>query len=182
MEVNNSKQKNQVNLRLCLTHRPYKSPKRQWFMKARIDRGGIHRRMETEVGIFQDSNKKRRNGGFCLQRNHLLKRKQWGTCIFGGLKWLVWFDDQVGTEKSANRMEPQGRGPAVTFDTVWSVYRLGEYHLAKRLSRWLSGKESVFQCKRRGFNPWVRKIPWRRKWQPTPVFLPGQSHGLRGDW
>ena len=27
------------------------------------------------------------------------------------------------------------------------------------------------------FNPWVRKIPWRRKWHPTPVFLPGKSHG-----
>ena len=30
-----------------------------------------------------------------------------------------------------------------------------------------------------GFQPWVRKIPWRRKWQPTPVSLPGQSHGQR---
>ena len=30
-----------------------------------------------------------------------------------------------------------------------------------------------------GFNPWVLKIPWRRKWQPTPVFLPGKSHGQR---
>ena len=30
-----------------------------------------------------------------------------------------------------------------------------------------------------GFNPWVRKIPWRKKWQPTPVFLPGESHGQR---
>ena len=30
-----------------------------------------------------------------------------------------------------------------------------------------------------GFNPWVRKIPWRREWQPTPVFLPGKSHGQR---
>ena len=29
------------------------------------------------------------------------------------------------------------------------------------------------------FDPWVRKIPWRRKWKPTPVFLPGQSHGQR---
>ena len=29
------------------------------------------------------------------------------------------------------------------------------------------------------FNPWVRKILWRRKWQPTPVFLPGKSHGQR---
>ena len=28
-----------------------------------------------------------------------------------------------------------------------------------------------------GFNPWVRKIPWKRKWQPSPVFLPGKSHG-----
>jgi len=30
------------------------------------------------------------------------------------------------------------------------------------------------------FDPWVRKIPWRRKWQPTPVFLPGKSQGQRG--
>ena len=29
------------------------------------------------------------------------------------------------------------------------------------------------------FYPWVQKIPWRRKWQPTPVFLPGKSHGQR---
>ena len=29
------------------------------------------------------------------------------------------------------------------------------------------------------FNPWVRKMSWRRKWQPTPVFLPGKSHGWR---
>ena len=33
--------------------------------------------------------------------------------------------------------------------------------------------------KRRRFNPWVGKIPWRRAWQPTPVFLPGESHGQR---
>ena len=38
-------------------------------------------------------------------------------------------------------------------------------------------KEPVCQCRRHRFNSWVRKIPWRRKWQPTPVFLPGQSHG-----
>ena len=42
-----------------------------------------------------------------------------------------------------------------------------------------SGKESTSQCKRHGFHPWVRKIPWSRKWQPTPVFLPGKSHGHR---
>ena len=46
-----------------------------------------------------------------------------------------------------------------------------------------SGKESTCQCKRckrHRFNPWVRKIPWRRKWQPTSVFLPGKFHGQRG--
>ena len=45
-----------------------------------------------------------------------------------------------------------------------------------------SGKESACQCrrcKRCGFDPWVGKISWRRKWQPTPVFLPGESHGQR---
>ena len=35
------------------------------------------------------------------------------------------------------------------------------------------------QCRRPGFDPWVRKIPWRRDWQPTAVFLPGESHGQR---
>ena len=35
------------------------------------------------------------------------------------------------------------------------------------------------ECRRPGYDPWVSKIPWRRKWQPTPVFLPGRFHGLR---
>jgi len=35
---------------------------------------------------------------------------------------------------------------------------------------------------RPGFFSWVRKIPWRREWQPTPVFLPGESHGQRSWW
>ena len=48
-----------------------------------------------------------------------------------------------------------------------------------RLSWWLSGKESTCQWRWPRFDPWVRKIPWRRKWQPTPVFLPGKSHGQR---
>ena len=40
-------------------------------------------------------------------------------------------------------------------------------------------KESTYQCRRSGFDPWVGKIPWRRKWQPAPVCLPGESHGRR---
>ena len=59
--------------------------------------------------------------------------------------------------------------------------------LQTRLPWWLSDKESAWyagdhlQCKRHGFNPWVRKIPWRRTWQPTPVFLPGNPMD-RGAW
>ena len=50
------------------------------------------------------------------------------------------------------------------------------------LPRWRTGKVSACQCrrhKRRWFDPWVGKIPWRRKWRPSPVFLPGNFHGQR---
>ena len=48
-----------------------------------------------------------------------------------------------------------------------------------RLPRWLSGKEPAWKHKRRAFYPWMGKLPWRRKWQPAPVFWPGESHGQR---
>ena len=44
---------------------------------------------------------------------------------------------------------------------------------------WLSGKEPTCQCRRCGLDPWVRKIPWKRKGQHTPGCLPGKSHGQR---
>ena len=50
------------------------------------------------------------------------------------------------------------------------------------LPRWLSGKESACQCRRHrrcGLDPWIGKIPWRREWQPTLVFLPGKFHKQR---
>ena len=45
------------------------------------------------------------------------------------------------------------------------------------LPRWLNGKESACQLRRHKFNPWDRKMPWWRKGQPAPVFLPGKSQG-----
>ena len=50
------------------------------------------------------------------------------------------------------------------------------------LPRWHSDKESACQCRRcrrPRFNPWIGKIPCSRKWQPTPAYLPGKSHGQR---
>ena len=63
-----------------------------------------------------------------------------------------------------------------TFYFVWGCIQLHSPGDA-------SGKEPACQCKRHkemcGFHPWVRKIPWMRGWQPTQVFLLGESHGLR---
>ena len=40
----------------------------------------------------------------------------------------------------------------------------------------------TMQCRRPGFDPWVGKIPWRREGPPTPVFWPGEFHGLYSPW
>ena len=53
---------------------------------------------------------------------------------------------------------------------------------AEGILRRLGGQESACQVRRhngRGFDPWVKKIPWNRKWQPTPVFLPRKFHGQK---
>ena len=55
-------------------------------------------------------------------------------------------------------------------------------HLFILHARWLSGKEPTCWCrtqKRCGLDPWVGEIPWRRAWQPTQGFLPGESNGQR---
>ena len=74
----------------------------------------------------------------------------------------------------------QGWPPAVcgplVFRLPWDLLVSSSSH---RLPWELSSKAPACQCRRRKFNPWVGKMPWRRKWQPTPVFLPGKSHGQR---
>ena len=54
------------------------------------------------------------------------------------------------------------------------------YHSVLGLPWWCRQWRTCLQCGRPRFDPWVGKIPWRRKWQPTPVFLPRESHGQRG--
>ena len=65
----------------------------------------------------------------------------------------------------------------ISSDFKMPVFSFLETYILGGNPRWLSGKESTCQyrrCRRRGFDLWVRKIRWRRKWQPTPVFLPGK--------
>ena len=69
--------------------------------------------------------------------------------------------------------------------TVTRLFNLYSEHVRcmwRGFSDGTSGKEFTCQCRRHkrcGFDPWVGKIPRRRKWQPTPVLLPGKLHGRR---
>ena len=61
----------------------------------------------------------------------------------------------------------------------WTQLKQLSTQATSSASQWLSGKESACQCRSSRFDPWVGEMPWRRKWQPTPVFLPGESHEQR---
>ena len=68
------------------------------------------------------------------------------------------------------------------FINVSNVQNQYFVHLKLGFPGGASGKELTCQCrrhKRHGFSPWIGKSPWRRAWQPTPVFLPGESYGQR---
>ena len=102
----------------------------------------------------------------------------------------------LGKEKELGAQgehSPQAASPCISH-TGWHPCRrkaisggvtLGKPPLPKHtlwvdLAHGASDKESAWQCswhKRCGFEPWIWKICWRRQWQPTPVFLPGKSHG-----
>ena len=70
-----------------------------------------------------------------------------------------------------------------TNTTLYINYTLTKINLEKKQQhwwmQWLRQWRICLQCGRPGFDSWVRKIPWRREWQPTPIFLPGESHEQR---
>ena len=70
--------------------------------------------------------------------------------------------------------------PVCPFSSTCTVY--WQLTVCRGFSGGSSGKEPACQCrwcKRQGFDSWVGKIHWRRKWQPTPVILPGKPHEQR---
>ena len=72
-----------------------------------------------------------------------------------------------------NSMDCIAHGVTKSWIRLNNFHRHHSYYFG--LPRWLSGKEFACQCRRHRFSLWVRKTPWRRKWQPTPVLLPGKS-------
>ena len=96
-------------------------------------------------------------------------------CIVRGSTLRIWSMTQQ--LPGACRSMPGKRGWKNCFKAC-----VGRWHLAFGFPRWRSGEESSCQCrgsKRCKFDPWVGKIPWSRKWQPTPLFLHGEFHGQR---
>ena len=70
--------------------------------------------------------------------------------------------------------------PATKSYMHYLVQYLQQFSKKAGLPWWLRQERICLQRGKPGFNPWVRKIPWRRKWLPIPVFLPGEFHGQRG--
>ena len=92
-------------------------------------------------------------------------------------------EDTLGSRRPCclTRRSAPARVPAVSHlvsSTLGrSVFVILAVLIAVWFPRWLSSEESTCQCRR--FSPSVGKISWRRKWQPTPVFLPGECLGQR---
>ena len=83
------------------------------------------------------------------------------------LAWRIpWMEEPGRLQSLGSQRVGQDWATSLSLSLLW-----------EGLHWWLSGKESAYYFKRHGFDPWIRKMTWRRKWQPTPVLLPGKSHG-----
>ena len=89
--------------------------------------------------------------------------------------------DHQGSPFSKHFDGKVGEGKLVNYHSNLTLLLSKQYkpEVTVRIPRWHSGEGSACQCRRPRFDPWVGKIPWSRKWQPTPVFLPEKSHGQR---
>ena len=70
-------------------------------------------------------------------------------------------------------------GKSFPFQTIIFIHKIISETLLDFNPWWLRWQSICLRCRRPRFDPWVGKIPWRRKWQSTPVLLPGKSHGQR---
>ena len=90
-----------------------------------------------------------------------------------------------GSQEQMYRRRVLLEAPGERKEAIWEVLTLLPTVPASQVAQWQRIRLPVQELQETWFSPWVRKIPWRRKWQPTPVFLPGQFHGQRslmGPW
>ena len=105
--------------------------------------------------------------GYCSKQiDNELHKGTWSSCKANEFNWKIALKSEMFSFSS---MEVKTI-LALSFITVY---------ITIKAACGASGKEPTSECKRCGFSPWVRKIPWRREWQPTPAFLPGEFHGQR---
>ena len=127
--------------------------------------------------------------------------RAWELAELGGVHWLlIWNDNSKGLSlltvhcllmwtMRLRLLCVWGGGAASGRNTthksesvIWTIpiFNLMCYTTIEHFPGGASGQEPTCQCrrlKRHGFNSWIGKIPWRREWGPTPVFVPGQHHG-----
>ena len=90
--------------------------------------------------------------------------------------WSKWFSSCFPPKHQNTRIHSAEEGFFFFLISLYATYK------NSRLPWWLGSKEICLQCRshgRNGFDPWVGKMPWRRAWQPTSVFLPRESHRQR---
>ena len=104
---------------------------------------------------------------------------------------MLYIQIQLGEEGIIRNRDGPGTGNAnnacLLRNNYWQMiifqgqtrHAFQDSSLISRLPWWLRWWRICLPCRRPGFYPWVGKVLWRRAWQPTPVFFPGESHGQR---
>ena len=100
------------------------------------------------------------------------------------MRWLDSITDStdMNLSKLQQTVEDRGAWRATAHGVVNSQTRQRLKNNQRGFPQGSRSKEPACKCRRHErheFDPWVRKIPWRRKWQSTPVCLPGESHGQK---
>ena len=112
----------------------------------------------------------------CVQSWHMQFPMEWEQ---GENLPRTWVDSRgkgclLGEAAWGNRQTQTMAQGGLSFN-VWSATYWGFHGSSEAKKK----KKNTYQCRRRGFDHWIGNIPWKRKWQFTPVFLPGKSHGQR---